>query len=132
MNDALEPHVTLVEIVSCAADIMADYAKGVNVTTLPSSSVDGEDWLLLQPLWNLVLANRYYTASPLFLIFVADGFYFVCMVPYIVLDFYGLDHWDWVKRYARDTVHFAPYTIHDTIRFYTIVTTARNLTEKLT
>jgi len=72
--------------------------ENVNVTAALPSSVD--DWLVLQPLWDLVLANSYYTASPLFLIFVANGFYFVCMVPYIFLDFYALDRWDWVKRYV--------------------------------
>jgi len=72
--------------------------------TAGTLSVDDEDWLVLQPLWNVVLANSYYTASPLFIVFVANGFFFVCMIPYIFLDFYGLDHWDWVKRYACDTV----------------------------
>jgi len=59
-----------------------------------------DDWLLLQPVWDVVLAHRDYTSSPLFLVFVANGFFFVCMIPYIILDFYGLDHWDWVKRYG--------------------------------
>ena len=68
--------------------------------TADTSSVADQSWLLLQPLWDLVLANSYYTSSPLFLVVVANGFYFVCMVPYIILDFYGLDHWDWVKRYV--------------------------------
>ena len=83
---------------------MADAVRSTNATAA-TWSVDNEDWLVLQPLWNVVLANNYYTASPLFLVLVADGFYFVCMIPYIFLDFYGLDHWDWVKRYAHHHYH---------------------------
>ena len=82
---------------------MADEARNVNAIA-GASTVDEVDWPVLQPLWDVVIANSYYTASPLFLICVANGFYFVCMVPYVILDFYGLDHWDWVKRYACDTV----------------------------
>lgn len=77
-------------------------AANVNATT-GTSSVVVDDWLVLQPLWDVVLANRQYTSSPLWLVFVANGFFFVCMIPYIILDFYGLDHWDWVKRFASDT-----------------------------
>ena len=76
-----------------------DVHDGINVTT-SVPSVPDDDWPVLQPLWDLVLANQYYTASPLFLVFVANSFFFVCMIPYIFLDFYALDRWQWVKRYG--------------------------------
>jgi len=79
---------------------MAEDIRSINATADVRLSVDDDDWLVLQPLWDVVLAHKDYTASPLFLVFVANGFFFVCMIPYIILDFYGLDHWDWVKRYA--------------------------------
>jgi len=67
--------------------------------TLNGSLQDDQDWSVLQPVWDVVLAHSYYTTSPLWPIFVSNTFFFVCMIPYVILDFYGLDHWSWVKRY---------------------------------
>jgi sterol desaturase/sphingolipid hydroxylase (fatty acid hydroxylase superfamily) len=58
-----------------------------------------QEWSVLQPLWDIALANSYYTASPLFTFFMANSFVFLYMIPYMVLDFYGVYHWSWVKRY---------------------------------
>jgi len=80
---------------------MAYEVKNMNAT-VGTSSVDNDDCLLLQPLWDVVLANSHITASPLFLVFISDGFFFICMIPYIFLDFYALDRWDWVKRYTNE------------------------------
>jgi hypothetical protein len=59
---------------------------------------EADDWRVLQPIWNFFLAHSRYTASPWFPIVVANSFFFVCLIPYIILDFYGLDHWSWVRR----------------------------------
>lgn len=71
----------------------------MNWTASPDLAEDDQDWRILQPLWNVILANTCYTASPLFPIVLSNSFFFVCMLPYVILDFYGLDHWSWVKRY---------------------------------
>ena len=78
---------------------MADTGRG-GINSTSTLTVDSKEWLVLQPLWDVVLANSYYTSSPLFFVLIADGFFFVCIIPYMILDFYGLYHWGWVKRYA--------------------------------
>jgi hypothetical protein len=64
----------------------------------PTADDQGDDWRALQPIWNLFLAHSRYAAAPWFPIVIANFFFFVCIIPYAILDFYGLDHWAWVRR----------------------------------
>jgi len=53
---------------------------------------------LLQPVWDLFLGRRWVVASPLFPIVLTVGFYFVCMLPFTLMDLFGSE-WKWVQKH---------------------------------
>ena len=67
-----------------------------NTTTYQGAEYD--EFRLLQPLWDLRLGYEDYVGSPLFPIFLSVGFYFLCMIPFTLLDLFGKDL-TWVQRY---------------------------------
>ena len=61
-----------------------------NTTILQAPSAELE-YRFLQPIWDLRLGYEDYVASPLFPIVLSVSFYFLCMVPFTLLDLFGKD-----------------------------------------
>jgi hypothetical protein len=76
----------------------ASIAEQRNGLANSNPTAGDDDWRVLQPIWNFFLAHSQYTAAPWFPIVIANFFFFFCTIPYVILDFYGLDHWAWVRR----------------------------------
>jgi len=57
------------------------------------------EFRILQPLWNIIKDGREeYLGSPLFPVFMSVTFYFVAVLPFMIIDLYGKE-WHWVQRY---------------------------------
>jgi len=74
-----------------------DSAAGSSVLEAAGGGGGGE-WRLLQPVWDLRLVNEPVVASPLFPVALGVGFYFVCMLPFTLVDLFCAD-WPRVRRY---------------------------------
>lgn len=59
---------------------------------------DENSSFFLQPVWKLFLRNGEYASSPLFPISVGVVFYFLCLLPFCFLDYFGRN-WNWVRRH---------------------------------
>jgi len=54
---------------------------------------------ILQPLWEFIKDGREdYLGSPLFPVFMSVTFYFVAVLPFMIIDLFGKE-WHWVQRY---------------------------------
>lgn len=58
---------------------------------------------VLQPIWDVIRDGREdYLGSPLFPVFMSVTFYFVAVLPFMVIDLYGKE-WHWVQKYKIQT-----------------------------
>ena len=64
-----------------------------------SNTTTGDEFRILQPLWDIIKDGREeYLGSPLFPVFMSVTFYFVAVLPFMVIDLYGKE-WHWVQKY---------------------------------
>lgn len=56
-----------------------------------------EDFRILQPLWDLRIGYEKSLQSPLFPILLSIVFYFICVLPWCIIDVFG-KNWKWAQR----------------------------------
>ena len=72
-------------------------SKALPTSEIPKN-VTEKEFRILQPIWDLRLGYEHLIASPLFPIVFSVAFYFVCMVPWTIIDLYGRN-WNWIQKY---------------------------------
>lgn len=81
-----------------------------------------QEFRVLQPIWDIIKNGREdYLGSPLFPVFISVTFYFVAVLPFMVIDLYG-KKWHWVQKYkiqpnkeVRDLLHYNGVFVSDSI-----------------
>lgn len=71
--------------------------KTQNFTSNIFERQEGE-FRLLQPIWDLRVGHERIVESPLFPIIFSVSFYFMCMVPFTIIDLFGRN-WKWMQKY---------------------------------
>lgn len=67
---------------------------------------------ILQPIWDTIRDGREdYIGSPLFPVFISVTFYFVAVLPFMIIDLYG-KKWYWVQKYKiQPSKEVRPYSL---------------------
>jgi hypothetical protein len=73
---------------------LGDTAGDMNVTLVGDSS----SGRVLQGVWDFRLGHEHIISHPVFSIAVFISYYFLAVIPWMVLDLY-CSHWHWLKRY---------------------------------
>jgi len=71
--------------------------SGINLTEKLAEYTQS-DWRILQPAWDWMRSHEHYVSSPLFPVIMSVTYYFLCMLPWSIIDLYGQNWW-WIQKY---------------------------------